>query len=340
MAADSTRGVADAGLPFCESCVNPDRLVITAMAEISYELKQQLINDAHLRVARSVLEESRNDLRMRIDALEKTQSSMDRLMAAAGRPREVTATIKVTRTELEKVEAALATLDKVAAQLLPPLIEQAETHVREQCPEFLKGLATADDFSDWSGSIKRFQNKIEAYLRALGSARNMITAGYDSKEKRISPQAEESLELAVRTAAELEEETAFINKVADAHQSAVADTPHAKAVLPRVPVARFREWTERLRQMSNLPEMQAEFTRILSMCEMLQSTGVFALDDAVKRATQEHSDLSHGFVMEYLGRLRAYADEHWLNIEETPNRVQQMERDLLGFANFPWVFEA
>jgi hypothetical protein len=92
--------------------------------------------------------------------------------------------------------------------------------------------------------------------------------------------------------------------------------------------------------MTDIPQMQAEFTRILSMCEMLQSTGVYALDDAVKRATQEHGELSRGFVMDYLARLRAYADEHWLNIEETPNRVQQMERDLLGFANFPWVFEA
>ena len=55
------------------------------MAEVSYELKQQLINDAHLRVARSVLDETRNDLQTRIEALEKTQSSVDRLMAVAGR---------------------------------------------------------------------------------------------------------------------------------------------------------------------------------------------------------------------------------------------------------------
>ena len=310
------------------------------MAEISYELKQQLINDAHLRVARSVLEESRNDLQTRIQALEQTQSSIDRLMAAAGRPREISATIKTTRVELEKVAASLATLDRVAAKLLPPLVEQTETHVRAQCPEFLKGLATVNDFSDWARAIERFQRKIEAYLRALGTARNMVTAGYDHKQKRFSPGADEALGLAILAASELEEETAFINKVADAHQSAVADTPHATAVLPRVPVARFREWTERLRQMTNIPDMQAEFTRILSMCELLQSTGVVALDDSVKRATQEHSDRSRGFVMEYLGRLRDYTDEHWLNLEETPARVQQLERDVLGVSNFPWVFDA
>jgi hypothetical protein len=313
--------------------------LFTAMAEISYQLKQQLINDAHLRVAHSVLEESRNDLRTRIEALEKTQSSIDRLMAVAGRPREISATIKTTRAELEKVEASLATLDRVVAQLLPPLVEQTETHVRAECPEFLKGLATGNDFADWSRAVERFQRKIDAYLRALGTARNMVTSCYDWKEKRISQGGDEALGLAIIAASELEEETAFINKVADAHQTAVANTPNAKAVLPRVPVARFREWTERLRQMTNIPEMQAEFTRILSMCEMLQSTGVLALDDAVKRAGQEHSDLSRGFVMEYLGRLRDYADEHWLNIEETPSRVQQLEHDLLGVSNFPWVFD-
>ena len=310
------------------------------MAEISYELKQQLVNDAHLRVARSVLEESRNDLQMRIEALEKTQSSIDRLMAAAGRPREISATIETTRTELAKIVASLATLEEVASQLMPPLVEQTENHVRKECPEFLKGLATGNDFLDWSRSIERFQRKIEAFLRALGTARNMVTAGYDFKEMRISASADDSLREAILAASELEEETAFINKVADAHQSAVADTPHAKAVLPRVPVARFREWTERLRQITSPPAMQAEFVRIISMCEMLQSTGVVALDEAVKRVTKEHGELSHSFVMEYLGRLREYADEHWLNIEETPSRVQQLEHDMLGIANFPWVFEA
>ena len=310
------------------------------MAEISIELKQLLINDAHLRVAHSVLDESRNDLKMRIEALEKTQSSVDRLMAAAGRPREISATIKATRAELEKVETSLATLDKVGVQLLPQLVELTETHVRAQCPEYLKGLATVNDFSGWTLSIERFQRKIEAYLQAMGTARNMITSGYNAKEKRISDGAEEALERAIFAAAELEEETAFINKVADAHQSAVANTPQATAVLPRIPVASFREWTQRLRQISSIPAMQEEFGRILAMCEMLRSTGVVALEDAVKRTTKEHGELSRGFVMDYLGQLRAYTDEHWLNLEETPSRVQRLERDLLGFSNFPWVFES
>ena len=309
------------------------------MAEISIELKQLLINDAHLRVAHSVLEETRNDLQTRIEALEKTQSSVDRLMAAAGRPREISATIKTTR-ELAKVETSLATLDKVGAHLLPQVVDLTETHVRAQCPEYLKGLATVNDFSDWAFSIERFKRKIDAYLQALGTARAMITSGYDFKEKRISTGAEEALERAIVAASELENETAFINKVADAHQSAVADTPHAKAVLPRVPVAMFREWTQRLRQINSIPAMQEEFGRILGMCEMLRSTGVLALDEAVKRAVQEHGELSRGFVMEYLGQLRAYTDEHWLNLEETPTRVQRLERDQLGYSNFPWVFES
>jgi hypothetical protein len=310
------------------------------MADIGFELKQDLINDAHLRVARAVLEESRSDLRTRIGELEKTRSSLDRLMAIAGRPREVTSTIAATQAELNKIEASLASLEKVEAHVVPQLIEHTETYVRTECPEFLKGLATVKDFADWQRSIERFQRKIEAYLRALGTARNMITSGYNLAEKRISKGADEALGLAIIAASELEEETAFVNRVADAHQSAVADTPHATAVLPRVPVASFREWTERLRQVNDIAAIQEEFARILGMCELLQSTGIGALDEAVKRTTREHSELSHNFVLGYLRQLRAYADEHWFKQEETASRLQQLEREMLGYSNFPFELGA
>jgi hypothetical protein len=309
------------------------------VSEICYEFRQLLIDDAQLRIARSLLEEARDDLRTRIEALQKTQSSVDRLLAMAGRPRDISRTVKATQDELGQIEAALASVNKVAAKVLPRLEEQTETYVRTECPEFLKGLAAVQGFADWSRSIERFQRKLDAYLRALGTARNMVTAGYDHVQKRISPVADETLTQVSLAAGELEEETAFINRVADAHQSAVANTPHAKAVLPRLPVALFREWTERIRQQSDMAAIQAEFNRILSMCELLQSTGVVAIDDAVKRTAKEHTELSHSFVLEYLGQLRAYTDKHWVKHEETTQRVRQLENDLLGSPNFPFEIE-
>jgi ElaB/YqjD/DUF883 family membrane-anchored ribosome-binding protein len=309
------------------------------VAEISYEFKQLLIDDAHLRIARALLMEARDDLLTRVGVLEKTQSSVDRLMAMAGRPRDVSRTIKTTQDELTQIETALENVNKVVAKVLQRVEEQTETYVRTESPEFVKGLATAKDFTDWTRSIERFQRKLDAYLRALGTARNMVTAGYDPAQKRISPKADEALAQAILAGGELEEETAFINRVADAHQTAVAATPHADAVLPRLPVALFREWTERIRQQEDMAAIQAEFNRILSMCELLQSTGVMAIDDAVKRTAKEHTALSHSYVLEYLNQLRAYTDKHWLKQGETTQRVRQLETDLLGAPNFPFEIE-
>jgi len=309
------------------------------MADISPTLKKLLIDDAHLRIARALVDEARGDLETRIEALRKTESSIDRLLALTGRPREISQQVKAARGELTKVEGSLASLDKVLASLEPRLEEETETHLRAHSPEYVKGLAAVKDYADWTGAIGRFQRKLENYLRALGTARNMLSAGYDRTQKRISAGADEALGTAILAATELEEETTFLNKVADAHEECVADTPNARAVLPRVPVASFREWTERLRQLSDIGEMQAEFARILAMCEMLQTTGVVALDEAVHRAVSEHSALSQGFVREYVKALRQFASERWVKHEETASRVQRLQREMLGFSNFPFEME-
>ena len=309
------------------------------MSEISYEFKQLLIDDAHLRIARGLLEEARDDLLTRIGVLEKTQSSVDRLMAMAGRPRDVSRTIKATQDELTQIEAALEGVSKVMAKVGPRVEELTENYVRTESPEFVKGLASVKDYADWARSIERFQRKADAYLRALGNARNLVTAGYNPAQKRISPQADEALTQAALAGGELEEETAFINRVADAHQAALAATPHATAVLPRLPVALFREWTDRIRQQGDMPAIQEEFNRILSMCELLLSTGVMAIDEAVKRTAKEHSALSHSYVLDYLNRLRAHADKHWVKHGETTQRVRKLEVDLLGSQNFPFEIE-
>jgi len=310
-----------------------------AVSEISYEFKQLLIDDAHLRIARGLLEEARDDLLTRIGVLEKTQSSVDRLMAMAGRPRDVSRTIKATQDELTQIEAALEGVNKVMAKVGPRVEELTENYVRTESPEFVKGLASVKDYADWARSIERFQRKADAYLRALGNARNLVTAGYSAAQKRISPQADEALTQAALAGGELEEETAFINRVADAHQAALAATPHATAVLPRLPVALFREWTDRIRQQGDMPAIQEEFNRILSMCELLLSTGVMAIDEAVKRTAKEHSALSHSYVLDYLNRLRAHADKHWVKHGETTQRVRKLEVDLLGSQNFPFEIE-
>ncbi len=319
---------------------NPWGRALPAVSEISYEFKQLLIDDAHLRIAHALLQEAQDDLLTRVGVLEKTQSSVDRLMAMAGRPRDVSRTIQATQDELTQIEAALDSVAKVFAKIEPRVEELTETYVRTESPQFVKGLASVKDYSDWTRSIERFQRKLGAYLRALGTARNMVTAAYDPAQKRISAAAEEVLTQASLAGGELEEETAFINRVADAHQAALAATPHATAVLPRLPVALFREWTERIRQQPDMAAIQAEFNRILSMCELLQSTGVMAIDDAVKRTAKEHSALSHSYVLDYLKKLRAHADKHWVKHEETTQRVRQLEQELLGSPNFPFEIEA
>jgi len=90
-------------------------------------------------------------------------------------------------------------------------------------------------------------------------------------------------ERAIVAAAELEEETTFITRLRTRTRRPVADTPNAKAVLPRVPVALFREWTQRPSPDHHHPGdaggVQPHPGHVRKCCG---STGMLALDDAVK----------------------------------------------------------
>ena len=218
-------------------------------------------------------------------------------------------------------------------RFLPTIGNPAELAAVEAAKaELAKAL---DNLVQWPGLLDRLAFRLAALLRALGQARNMASSGYDSQRRALSPAANAFIELALVAARDLDEMIATVNDLADRHQRDVMRTPQATAVLPRVPVVGFQIRIERVRTLG-ITEVQAEFNRILEMCEMLETIGLVGLREATERVAAMHSDLGSNFLKTYLGQLRAYMDEHRLVPEQVPVRIHRLQLRHLGAVNFPF----
>ena len=304
------------------------------MSQLSVKLDELLLDDCHVRYALRLLKELSGDLALRAKAIEQSLSSRTRFLPTIGNPAELAA-VEAAKAELAKATSANETMLKLHALIVPALENEVESHVRAVSADYVRGLSALDNLVQWPGLLDRLAFRLSALLRALGQARNMASSGYDSQRRALSPAANAFIELALVAARDLDEMIATVNDLADRHQRDVMRTPQATAVLPRVPVVGFQIRIERVRTLG-ITEVQAEFNRILEMCEMLETIGLVGLREATERVAAMHSDLGSNFLKTYLGQLRAYMDEHRLVPEQVPVRIHRLQLRHLGAVNFPF----
>ena len=283
-------------------------------------LKQECqVQSCHRFLAETVEEQ-----RKVVSRLDHQHTPVDFLLAAAGRPRAISHDLSQAQEYLRQLEASLAGMDKIVAGIGRRVESLFEDYARRCMGEYVRGLAAMEHIKDWERGLERFDQRLAAYLTMLGQTRNNAVAGYDHARKKLSPTAEELLDAARDAAARLEEEIAFVNHLADLHQQAIAGTPCAAANLPTVPVAPYASWTADLRSMDIGP-MQAEFTRILTILEMLKTEGIAILKQTVGTQSTQHRTLAQSFVLDRLSRTRAHAERHWFDASTLQATISALE---------------
>ncbi len=304
------------------------------MAHVSVKLDELLMDDCHVRCALGLLKELNDDLALRAKAIQQSCSSRTRFLPSIGRPDELAA-LETARAELAKAASAQDTMIRLHALVDVKLGHELESHVRTVSPAFVRGLAALDNLVTWPALLDRLAEKLRRLLNALGMTRNMVSSGYDWQRRAFSPAANEAIDRALAAAIELDDEVLQVNSRSDRHQMEIADTPHAAAVLPRVPVVGFQVRIERVRSLG-IAEVQSEFNRILEMCGMLESTGLTGLREATERVAGMHGALSRAYLQTYLEQLRAYMDENRLVPGQTTARIHRLQLQYLGAVNFPF----
>lgn len=296
------------------------------MEELNADIIRLLIDESHLRAAKRTIEATLAARRVAMDELRAARSPMDFVFSALKKPRAVPQEMEAVAAEIRDMEKAVAKIESMEVRITERLEDELDGFIRAKSEEYRRGLAAVTSIADWERALDRFQDKLSAYLRSLGEARNTVVAGYDRDRKRLSTSGTEALRLAIDAAAALETETRFANQIADLHRETVHMTPCQAAVIPSIPSADYGYWTKRLAEME-IAVMQQEFDRILGMCEELSRNGIAILRQAVLHTRSEQNRLARDFIGNYLASLRAYTDANWFAPQQTDETIRRIEEN-------------
>ncbi len=260
-----------------------------------------------------------------IESRKSTQTSVDFLLSFAKVPRASTQLLSSLEREYRKVYAAREGMHQLAAAVGQEIEEQTELYVRETDEAYVRGLSAFTETREWDASVQRFKARLADYLQRLGEARSMASANYDRVAQRISPAAEEAIQLGVISGAALESEVTVMNELIEMEGELLKDTPVAGAVPPKLPVIGYADWTRSLRDRPII-EMHAEFGRILTYCEAIARNGLPALEQSFVQARAQGASLSHDYILTYIGTLREFSDSHWYKVSESERQIETLEK--------------
>lgn len=221
--------------------------------------------------------------------------------------------------DLGKIRRALEICDTLQSKIKVDLEKDSEWFLRENCEPYKRGLAAGTLNEDWHRAILAFQEALRSYILELGQSRNMAVTNYNKVEQQISDNARSAIEKAIQLSHELVKHTAFVNEVVDRQHEMVKGTPVADIFLPRLPIADYVGWTERLLN-KDITSMQSHYDHILTLCETLVGPGILELEEALRHFQALNEKANASFVMAFIETNREQAQMKWFN----PTTIRQI----------------
>lgn len=305
-----------------------------AVNEIPAPLEELLVRGAYMEQSVIELERSRQEQVLRIRAIKESRPPFLFL-----RPRDTRAAFweerKDSSADLDVIERALQVSRRLCVHLRSCSEELLEKWLRTHCDEYRTGLAAVHFVVDWEESLARFTGHARMFIKALGSARNMATAGYDHARCLYSPAAYEAIRLAHAAALTVEADIGATNAIADEHDRLVGHTVFNDPMPRLVP----EPYAAVVAQIAALPAVSAqlEFDRVIVAVEDLIQRELGALRERVRVSAGDHADRTRSYVRDAWNQLHAHAMAHSVEREHLGMVVAQTERAYLAHAPLAMV---
>jgi hypothetical protein len=294
-----------------------------AIDKLPGDMDDLLVRGAYLEHDARALERQHNEQVMKLETVRETQPPFLFLKAKETRMAFKTAA-QTTSAELTTIERAMQTNQRLAAHLRAQSEVLLEAWLRTHCEEYRLGLAAGHYAEDWQRSLERFTEYAQIFIQALGSARNMATAGYDRTRGVFSQATYQAISLAHGAALRVEAEIVATNKIAEEHDRLLGKTVFNDP-MPRLV---HEPYAATVAQIASLPvaAAQSEFNRVIAAVEDLLGRELGALRARVQTSSTDHAGRTQSYVRDAWNQLHAHAVAHSVEAAHIKTVVEQTER--------------
>jgi len=116
------------------------------------------------------------------------------------------------------LESAVQTLDASIPALHACVGRSVENYLREMDPEYVTGLSAGRFADDWQGFLTRYEAAVDRYLSVLSKLPAQLEQIMPNEVCGAHFDGRQLIEETVRRATEVQDEIAFLNKIADAQR--------------------------------------------------------------------------------------------------------------------------
>ena len=242
------------------------------MTPIDSKLKDLLVREAHLRLSRAQLTPIWADKEAALRAVQMAKPKFWPVFSKRARL-EYEAREAAAQQVVDVMRQGMAVLDRIEPQLKKLIEERIEGILRDDCPEYVKGLATLNQKEDWNRCLDRFAERIDEFTRSVGNVRNLACSGYSRQANIYSEGAVQAFALAVDAARKVDAEVVFANKIADTQARMFVDSGFVVRPLPRLKATDFAAWVTRINSLS-LADAQVQFDLLFEQTKKLLEVGI------------------------------------------------------------------
>jgi hypothetical protein len=177
-------------------------------------LQDLLLREAVFQLSRRRLEEALAVVREELAGIQVERPRLSFVRKEARRAHQ--SRIEEAEEGVTLLQTALEKLGETMPQLIACVGRSVENYLREMDPEYVTGLAAARFVDDWDAILARYSSAVERYLGSLNRLPALLEAFPQGESCGSHPEGRRVVEETMQAAALMQEEIAFLNRIADA----------------------------------------------------------------------------------------------------------------------------